>query len=451
MNFEIDITIDMKVIAGVLGGLFFVLRHEASRKEILRILDELALIDKYQRVIGGLLAWLEKFYGPAGSRRAFFVSLMLAFVYPLLFFLIGYAMDGPNTLAGEAVVPDTGAGRWLWALGFSLFVLLLVWLVRNAQAIDGLLSRTAELVPFSCSGRWLKLAVFWGALVIIIYIPMQFLPIGIMAGIASVFWGALVVGRSAVNAEAHAVVNELGGAGAAAGVGAISGALVVVSVFAGVTVLGETQGSASRSLVVVSLFIALPLFNALLDWLSWFISRRLLQRAQLESKALAILSDIGLDTLAAVGFMLLLLLGLPALAIGMNMLYGIFSNASLDWVNIANLAHQDPWGEGSFVTLMLITTLIPTAIHLLLGMFAIALHLSARLGFRPALEKVGAGYVQPGLALARLGGVICVMTIPFVLIYFTADAFIGNSLRDSLFAIVDWLYGIGPAPNTPQS
>lgn len=128
----------------------------------------------------------------------------------------------------------------------------------------------------------------------------------------------------------------------------------------------------------------MPLFNAWLDWLSWWLSRYLLQRAANEPRWWLVLFDILLDFIAAISFMILLCILLP---LGAELLDWIYAGkAETGWRDYALWARNDPWGQGLMVTLMLVTTLIPTLLHILLGLVAVLIH-----GFQ---GKQLAGYLE---------------------------------------------------------
>lgn len=127
-------------------------------------------------------------------------------------------------------------------------------------------------------------------------------------------------------------------------------------------------------------YVLLPLVNALLDWLSWWVSRFFLERTAQAPRVRVIVLDVVLDFGVAVLFMLALCLLLPAGAILLDSLYAGWVNvktgvpAQTGWQEYAVLARDDPWGKGIMVTLMLVTTLIPTLLHILLGLMAFFIH-----------------------------------------------------------------------------
>ena len=141
------------------------------------------------------------------------------------------------------------------------------------------------------------------------------------------------------------------------------------------------------------------MINALLDYLSWAVSRAFLEQTLKAPKVFLILAEIIADSLLAVVFLLLLCVLLPALGIGLDWLYAHWHNskgiaAQTNWIEFAVTAAIDPWGKGLMVTSMLLSTLIPTLLHLLLGSSAFviqALHgekLAAFLQQHPPESKI---------------------------------------------------------------
>lgn len=114
----------------------------------------------------------------------------------------------------------------------------------------------------------------------------------------------------------------------------------------------------------------MPLFNAALDWGSWWVSRVFIKRG-LAGGAGRVVLDLTWDGLAALGFMLALVLVLP---LGIEFMNSLVDGAELDWRAMAVDAAADPWGQGLMVTGMVLTTLLPTFLHVVTGLFAVGIH-----------------------------------------------------------------------------
>ena len=108
--------------------------------------------------------------------------------------------------------------------------------------------------------------------------------------------------------------------------------------------------------------VLLPLLNAVLDFLSLGISRGLLSHALRGNPGLGrIGGHIFLDVVLATIFLFLLAAVLPFVLEGLNQIFGW---VVVNWREYLAKASSDPLGEGLVVTGMLVTTLIPTFLHL---------------------------------------------------------------------------------------
>lgn len=135
------------------------------------------------------------------------------------------------------------------------------------------------------------------------------------------------------------------------------------------------------SLMIWLFYVLLPLLNALLDWLSWWVSRFFMERTASDTVPVyLIVLDVVLDFGIAILFMLALVLLLPTAAIGLDNLHANLLDAKTGlpaqthWQDYAVWARDEPWGKGLMVTLMLVTTLIPTLLHIFLGLMAFYIH-----------------------------------------------------------------------------
>jgi hypothetical protein len=149
--------------------------------------------------------------------------------------------------------------------------------------------------------------------------------------------------------------------------------------------------------MLVFFFLMMPLVNALLDWLSWWVSRYFMGRALQAPRVRVIVRDISVDFGAAVLFMLALCLLLPGVAEVLDRLYAGHLSvtkhiaAQTDWRMYAQLARDDAWGKGIMVTMMLVTTLIPTLLHIFAGVLATFIHSFKGRQLAAYLEATAAG------------------------------------------------------------
>jgi hypothetical protein len=134
-----------------------------------------------------------------------------------------------------------------------------------------------------------------------------------------------------------------------------------------------------RSLIFLlkglSLYLLLPLINAVFDWVSWGITRALFKASSrlsgLKGVILQALTII-LDLATALLFLYLLALAIPFLLESIN--WGVKlagSNVYFPWENYLHAVKNAPFSDGLLVTSMLLTTLIPSVLHVAFGIFGI--------------------------------------------------------------------------------
>ena len=125
--------------------------------------------------------------------------------------------------------------------------------------------------------------------------------------------------------------------------------------------------------VSVMFMVTLPIANGLLDWISWFISRKLCEHLSVSIRSVRsiwalfwrILVHMAIDFIAAVVFLVVLAF---ALGHGFGYLEDMFSRLDYDFAGLVEKAVDDPWaaGAGLWFSVMLVSTLLPTAFHFLL-------------------------------------------------------------------------------------
>ena len=287
---------------------------------------------------------LDRFFGPPSSWRAFNRCLALAFLYPILALFVAWIFGAVPTLAG-IVLFDSG-------IAVSSRIAILAGLLGLLGAIHAI------------ARRYVALATILRRL-----LPQSMRRHGFVVGLSElvVLWGAV------------------------AGAGAVGGAVAVAAAGAiGVGVAGAIGGAigGAAAAVILALCVALPVINALYDWASWWISRRLLRHLVgsppadrdvspdapcLRIGAGKLLGHTIFDVAAAGFFLIALAVALPILFQFVNLAFAGFDLPPVEWWLYLAAARRDPLGEGFMVTAMLLTTLLPTAMHFLAMTFALLL------------------------------------------------------------------------------
>ena len=352
-------------VSGILLGFVYtqVLQNEGDRQDLIAALHAGKVRNLYQGGVAWLLRGLQKLYGKADSFQAFGVSLLLAYLYPILFFVLTYSyLDGTHLFSGTALLPADSPYREYFFPGLLL--------------INFIAFITVKI--FAQNNHWGRIRLLRIGLSPIVADRGSNLARHLITAVAAMFVAAIgdfIITGITVAVFFVAAKNFISSI-------AVLLTMFAVSLFTGIFVINSMWKSDYKvSLIFAFFYLMLPLVNALLDWLSWWVSRFFLeQTAQPGAKVTVIVRDIALDFTVAMLFMLALSLLLPAGAIALDSLYAGWMDvntgvpAQTGWQDYALWARDDPWGKGLMVTLMLVTTLIPTLLHIVMGLMAFFIH-----------------------------------------------------------------------------
>ena len=138
----------------------------------------------------------------------------------------------------------------------------------------------------------------------------------------------------------------------------------------------------NKFLIVVFLFmIFLPFINAIFDYVSIYISRLFAKNILITNSILKIVIEICLDAIIAVGLFFLLSYLLMEIFQYLNINF----NLSIPIKYYKTLLFTDPFNPNVlWITIMFISTLIPTLIHILLGLLSIPLNII----YKPHLQEL---------------------------------------------------------------
>lgn len=313
-----------------------------------------------------MIHWADDFYGPAKfGQRAIARCLQLAIFYPLIAALLGWVIINTHSPGGLQLfhdLPDVWSRLWR---AFLLITAIgaLARLMQNSNAFiaktnillgkispsltraDALLSKASALVSF----------------VVFVVVAVVVILAGVLAGVGAVVIVVVLAGVLA-GAVAHAV--------AVAVAGFI--AIVIAIVITGVGVVIGAIGDIETGGLLLFFYLLLPLCNATADILSVAATRGFLGRvADKRHGLLAILALLLVDLVVGVICLVILLLLLTQILD----LWALWlpTTVPLDWRAYWQVARLDPW-QGIALWMMALTTLLPTLLHLLLGIGAIATH-----------------------------------------------------------------------------
>ena len=112
--------------AGIVSGLIYtqILQSVTDRRDLIEVLRRGYVRGLYQSGVVQVLHYLVNFYGYKESSRAFNVSLLLAYFYPFLFFVIGYDyLGGTNEFSSILLLPENIIYRgWIFPISILLLI-----------------------------------------------------------------------------------------------------------------------------------------------------------------------------------------------------------------------------------------------------------------------------------------------------------------------------------------
>lgn len=320
-------------------------RDRADRERVADALEAPKGGRIYLNLLDGALKGLDRLMGPvnleAGAFQGLSFCLLLGVVYAPLFLVFGWALfDASGRIGPLEPLPDWSSGvRALSALFVCLSVLAVLLVAR----------RTLE-----------------GGLVVAGVVPA--------AAIATAGAEAAVV--AAAPAVAAIIIARAGAMVAEAAI------IMVSAVGVGVAFTGALGRFSEAGFFILLVCVALPFANFAPDAASWWVGRGLGRRAHTvlgggRPLAWQLASLVALALLGLVAAVLLFGLTawfLPRLANAVNAFAG-WAGTDLALTlkgpdGLVCRAARDPWGEGAWPTLMLLTTLAPSALHL--GMAALS-------------------------------------------------------------------------------
>ncbi len=279
------------------------------------------------------------------SWRAYGVSLTLAYFYPFIALVLGWGLFNIWAPAGVEMFKDTARGfERGWRLAVFIFGLsAAAYIAKNAEDFSHFIVARLFKEVDNHNTR------------------TGFLPKAVrvlLEAFAGAFAGAVAVAFAGAFAGAFAA--------AAAAAVAVAFAVAFAGAFAAaVAVVGNFEVSA----IIFLIYFILPLLNAAADMVSLAITRGFLAKVYQQRPAVwVIIGQMVLDlVLAAV-----CLAALIASLIAVLSIWALFSPATapFDWLTYWQRVKADP-REGVALYAMAVTTLIPTAFHLIAGLGAV--------------------------------------------------------------------------------
>ena len=310
---------------------------------------------RYRMAVRRFNDWLQQWFGPPWSAQSFERCVAIAFVFPVALFLTAsvlYGYKNRSITTGELLLFLFGVV--MVSIIVRVISHLIYWLVQRMWRTVGGDNELAEIIARILLGAFAVVFAFAIAFAVASSLAGQFSDIGtvvfaILGGFAFAFAFALAF--------------------AIAGIWALAIALVIV------TALALTMAK-QFAFFLLLFFVILPVLNALMDWVSWAVTRYLLAWIPLAPGGPAGVAMVGGILLVNIGAALIFVIALAALLpIGLeiaDLVLSVFGRATFDWRGVAAQAVRAPWDEGLFVTGMLLTPLVPSIANMTISLAAIA-------------------------------------------------------------------------------
>jgi len=307
----------------------------------------------YFDAIAEVLHFAEAFYGPKPlSFRAFNRCLTLAILYPVLAVLLGWVVANAYDPGGLALFPDEP--RILVRIGKATALIgtwgISFWIVKNVEKFSGFVV-DCFLGPVDTAAA-----------------QTNFFRKPVRVGFAVLFFTVTFIGALAV-AAAFAITGAFAFAGLLTFAVAFAGTVAFFVALAIATTSGV--GSQEAAALILLLYLALPILNAVADWLSIAITRRFLAPLAEAATDAAKRPSLPLILMRSAFDLVLALICLAGLLAAIVLALAVWDRVSPGtlpftwqayWAEIAS----DPL-RGIPLYLMIATTLLPTVVHLIAG------------------------------------------------------------------------------------
>lgn len=391
---------------------------------------------RFQVTMHRFNGWLREWFGRRWSAQAFERCVAIAFVFPVALFLLASVLTGYTSgriSIGELLLFLFGIV--MVSLGVRALFHFSYWFVRRRwHAIGG----DRELADIFAR-------IVLGAFAVVFAFAIAFAVASSLAGEGST-----------VGTVAFAMVGGFAFAIAFAIAFAFAGLWAFVIALGLVTIVALTMAK-DFAFFLLLFFVLLPILNAIMDWLSWGVTRFNVSFLDIASPSVAGAFFMGLMLAVNVAASIVFVIGLAVLLpMGLelsDLLLSVFGRQSFDWRDAADQALKAPWTEGLFVTGMLLTPLIPSIAALTVGFASFGVPYTP--GARAVAEAIPEeGSADPALVrhVSRIVYVSRLWYVPalllalaiFALIWFALDLLgvpAGRFLHDLALCSTAWSHG----------
>jgi hypothetical protein len=307
--------------------------------------------------------WDRFFRGSTISLPSFGFYLLVATIYPVLLAVFSYLISGQTDFAGLSLMPEaTTIPLRIWWAAAPFFMALTGYLL--IEYVRKLINKrpNSEILDLIFSFSFSILAIY--------FVTPLVTSLGYGIPIAAVslayFWFMLC---TLISGSIYGMIQTLI---PRFNFGDLTDEFTIFMLGLSITIqftVAYALGLLSPEMLIF--FVLLPIINALMDTLSWSVTRAFVDSAAKRGTTWLVLIEALID----MAFALLCLVILTVLIANLIVICELWFGDMLQ-ITFSKLLEQTvnaPFGEGLVVTGMLLTTFIPTCIHLwdgLRGLFA---------------------------------------------------------------------------------
>ena len=417
------------------GFIYFqVFKNELTFEKLKEHLIENKPLEFYHDIVRDFLKKTERFFRKQWSFKSFDKILLIALVYPIIFFFLSYVISGNNMIgtleiieAQKDIFIRVGKVGLLFLL-YSIAILVVLRLDKIINYIQKKIRLKGEIYRNIIS----FIVTVGGTIVTVLGVfGVAIVTFGVVGGgILGVVVGSVVCG-SIVGGGGGGVLGVLG-VGVGVGVGVLGVGVL------GVGVLG-VGGFVSDEFFPFYMFflMVLPIGNSIFDFISFEISRFFTKKSLTFTNKFKVsgilLGDLVLATVLLLGTALVI----PFFVEAFNsfLIPHIESAEPIDWKSLALQAKDYPFSKGLSVTLMLFSTLVWTAIHAIVAFCSLVLAPIGHKWMYSYLNKADITNIELGIGAFWLTSnvfisIVCLFVIPWFFISYLWQVPIAELLYD---------------------
>jgi hypothetical protein len=336
-----------------------------ERKDTANWFEKKRFGTRYRWLLRVSLQWLEDWIGGKSAKpskldtrgranyffrsRVFYWWLPFSLIYPMVILIIEWVVSNQSGFAPNLDSPGIKETRWqigtIYGLDFvAIWILFSIFRPKTNNSTAG-----------SDAIRGIKPGFFASVLAIAsaFYVDHTY----------SATAGAIAVGGAVTFVIAIAAISAIKGFKSYAASGALTYALFIIGAFW----LFDKEATGAALIYVFCFNFILPLINSFFDFLSLGTSRWLLFNISQRETGF----KTGWHTVLDFLFAAFCLIGLAAiLPLVLQGFVKISGNEIFDMKGYIEIAKESPFSKGFGITGMLLTTFIPTFIHILIALFA---------------------------------------------------------------------------------